>query len=102
MPNNINGINSGRNQPANDRQVTSARPESQNQTGVVSGSNSQTDTVSLTDMASRLKSLEQKLASQSDVDQSHVNRVRDALSRGEYQINPDRVADKMIDFEADF
>jgi negative regulator of flagellin synthesis FlgM len=65
-------------------------------------STGQTDTVSITDMASRLHSLEKKLASAPDVDQDHVNRVRDAISRGEYRIDPDRVADKMMDFESDF
>jgi len=53
-------------------------------------------------MAGRLRSLEQKLANQSEIDQSHVNKVRDAISRGEYKVDPDRVADKMMDFESDF
>lgn len=102
MPHDINGINSGRSSATNDRStVSSIRPEG-SQSGSSSGSSVQGDTVHLTDMASRLKSLEQKLASQSEVDQSHVNRVRDAISRGEYRIDPDRVADKMMDFESDF
>ena len=101
MPHDINGINSGRSSASNDRSVTSIRSE-QSKSGASTGSVSSTDTVHLTDMASRLQSLEQKLANQPEVDQTHVNQIRDAISRGEYRIDPDRVADKMMDFEADF
>lgn len=101
MPHDINGINSGRSSASNDRSVSSIRTD-RSQSGDSAGTSAQADTVHLTDMASRLKSLEQKLANQPDIDQSHVDRVRDALSRGQYQIDPDRVADKMMDFESDF
>jgi len=56
----------------------------------------------LTELASQLKLLEHELSKQPDVDQNHVNRVRDAIKRGEYQVNPDRVAGKMLGFEEDF
>ena len=101
MPNDISGINSGRSQQSSDRQVGATRGES-NATTQGGSSASQGDTVVLTDMAARLQSLEQKLTNQSDVDQAHVDRVRDAISSGEYHVDPDRVADKMMDFESDF
>jgi negative regulator of flagellin synthesis FlgM len=101
MPNDISGINSGRSQQSGDRQVGATRREG-NATTQGSSSTTQSDTVVLTDMAARLQSLEQKLANQSDVDQAHVDRVRDAISSGEYRVDPDRVADKMMDFESDF
>lgn len=104
MANDINGINSGRSQQANEKQVQTIRRDTANSTspGTKTTSQSGQDKVSLTDMAARLKSLEHKLAAQPDVDQSRVDRVRGALARGEYQVNPDRVADKMMDFEAGF
>ena len=102
MPNDISGINSGRSQQSSDRHVGTVRRDGSTSSQGSNSSASQTDTVSLTDMASRLHSLEKKLASQPDVDQAHVNRVRDAISRGEYRVDPDRVADKMMDFESDF
>jgi len=101
MPNDISGINSGRSQQSGDRQVGTVRRDD-NASAPGNGSTSHSDTVSITDMASRLQSLEQKLATQPDVDQAHINRVRDAISRGEYRVDPDRVADKMLDFESDF
>ena len=103
MPHDINGINSGRSSATGDRQVQSLRRDNNSTDASTQATSSgQSDTVSLTDMASRLKSLEQKLATQPDVDQSNVSRIRDAISRGEYKVNPDRVADKMMDFETDF
>jgi len=106
MANDINGINAGRTQQANDKQVQTLRRETTSQgNSRVPTSHTTTsgqDKVSLTDMASRLKSLEQKLAQQPDVDQARVDKVRNAMARGEYHVDPQRVADKMIDFEADF
>jgi len=98
MPHDISGINSGRSQHSSDRQVSSVKSEG----GSSTSSATSGDSVQITDMAGRLRSLEQKLASQSEVDQSHVNEIRDAISRGEYKVDADRVADKMMDFEADF
>ncbi len=102
MPNDISGINSGRPQQSGDRSVTSLRRDDSSTTQQRTSSAGSGDTVSITDMASRLKSLESKLESQPAIDQSRVDKVRDAISRGEYRVNPDRVADKMMDFEADF
>ena len=103
MANDINGINSGRSQQTNEKQVQTIRRDTANTApSTKTASPLGQDKVSLTDMAARLKSLEHKLAEQPDVDQSRVDRVRGALARGEYQVNPDRVADKMMDFEAGF
>lgn len=102
MPHDISGINSGRPQQSGDRSVTSIRRDDSTSAQTNTSSSTASDTVSLTDMASRLKSLESKLETQPAIDQSRVNRVRDAISRGEFRIDPERVADKMMDFEADF
>lgn len=105
MANDINGINGGRPSQTGDKQVQSLRRESgtgSSRTATGISTSTGQDKVSLTDMASRLKSLERKLADQPEVDQNRVDKVRNAMSRGEYRVNPDRVADKMMDFEADF
>lgn len=105
MANDINGINGGRSSQTSDKQVQSLRRESGSGSARSSAGNPTAtgqDKVSLTDMASRLKTLERKLADQPEVDQTRVDKVRHAMSRGEYRVNPDRVADKMMDFEADF
>ncbi len=106
MANDINGINGGRSQSANDKQVQNLRREAASEGNsraqTSNATSSGQDKVSLTDMASRLKSLEQKLAQQPDVDQARVDKVRNAMARGEYRVNPERVADKMMNFESDF
>ncbi|MEJ2362087.1 MAG: flagellar biosynthesis anti-sigma factor FlgM [Gammaproteobacteria bacterium] len=60
------------------------------------------DTVEVSEMTSQLKSLEQKLVKQPDVDQDRVNRMREAIHRGKYRVDSDRVANKMLGFEEDF
>lgn len=102
MSNDISGINSGRSHQTLDRQTQGVNRDSGSTDTRNNPSTSSQDKVVLTDMAARMKSLEQKLAKQPEVDQDHVNRVRDALKRGEYHVNPDRVADKMMGFEQDF
>jgi negative regulator of flagellin synthesis FlgM len=102
MSNDISGINSGRSHQANDRQTQGVGKETGSANTRGARETGSQDKVVLTDMASRLKSLEQKLATQPDVDQAHVDRVRDAIARGEYRVDPERVADKMMGFEQDF
>ena len=57
---------------------------------------SNTDHVSLTDAAVRLQKLERRLAEQSVIDEKRVTAIRDALDKGVYQINPERIADKLL------
>ncbi len=102
MPHDITGINSGRPHQTDDRNVSPIRRRDSSDSNSSSSSSGNADTVSLTDMASRLKSLEQKLGEQPEIDQARVARIRDALSSGEFRIDPERVADKMLDFESDF
>lgn len=102
MSNDTSGINSGRNQHTMERKTHGVERDSAASDARNNQDTSGQDKVVLTDMASRLKSLEQKLAKQPEVDQNHVNRIRDAIHRGEYHVNPDKVADKMMGFEQDF
>ncbi len=62
----------------------------------------QGDRVTLTSTASRLKDLEQQLNESSAVDSERVARVQSAISNGEYKVDADRIADKMLAFEDDF
>ncbi len=102
MPNDISGINSGRSQHSGNRQLDKVGHDDKSSESHSSSHTGSGDTVSLTDMAARLKTLEQNLATQPEVDQARIDRVRDAISRGEFRIDPERVANKMMDFESDF
>ena len=58
------------------------------------------DTVSLTGTAAKLRSLEEQLATQPVVDAQRVDSIRRAIANGTYEINPQRVADKMIQIDS--
>jgi len=101
MANDISGINSSRSQQAGERNISGTKKESSDSTSSSSGSSS-ADKVSLTDTAARLKALEHQLSNQPEIDSNRVSDVQNAISSGDYKVDPQRVADKMMDFEASF
>ncbi len=103
MANDISGINSSRSQQTGDRNVTNNKKESTDSKASSSTSDSSgRDKVSLTDTAARLKALEEQLTRQPEIDKERVTDVQDAISKGKYKVDPERVADKMMNFEASF
>lgn len=58
------------------------------------------DTVSLTGTASQLRALEQQIANLPVVDVQRVESIKQDIASGSYQIDPPRVADKMIQIES--
>ena len=58
------------------------------------------DIVSLTGTAEKLRSLEEQLATQPVVDAQRVESIRGSIANGTYEINPQQVADKMIQIES--
>ncbi len=102
MANDITNINSSRTGASDSRpqRLDNARNRSEHGNNSTSSSASTGDKVSLTRTAARLKDIEQRLASsQAPVDNSRVNQMKSAIDKGEYNVNADRVASKMIDFE---
>lgn len=97
MPDDVSGNNSTHNHQTQDttREGDTTASSPARETG-------NSDTVEVSEMTSQLKSLEQKLVKQPDVDQDRVNRVREAIHRGKYRVDSDRVANKMLGFEEDF
>lgn len=57
------------------------------------------DTVNLSNAAQTLQNVEKKLASAPDVDSERVERLRQEIDSGSYQINAERVAEKMLNFD---
>lgn len=58
-----------------------------------------TDQVSLTPTAQQLRGLEQQIADQPVVDTQKVDAIKEALANGSFEINPDRIAAKMMSLE---
>ena len=57
-----------------------------------------TDSKSITD---KLDELEQQLFSEpKNESEEKIKQVRAAIENGEYEVNPEKIAEKMIDFES--
>jgi negative regulator of flagellin synthesis FlgM len=76
---------------ASPRAPVSATPASQG-TGA-------TDNVQITDTASHLATAEQALIDIPVISQGRVAGVRDSLAAGTYKISPERIANKLLQFE---
>jgi len=97
--NDITNINSNRsqlssNQSSSVKSRNEAKQENQSAT-----SSSMGDRVTLTNTASRLQNIEQQLSNASSIDSAHVAEVQSAISNGDYNVDADRIADKMLAFE---
>ena len=91
----------------NPAHISNAKAETKGQVGrtdpVVTkqqtGQPSTPDTVTLTDAAAQLHKLEATILAAPIVDTARVEDVKHALRNGQFQINPQRVAEKMLSFE---
>ncbi len=103
MANDITSIHSSRTQQSGTRQSQrldkADSKESSNTSTSSRVSSDAADKVSLTSTATRLKDIEHRLTSESPMDDNRIKRVKSAISNGEYDVNPDRVAHKMINLE---
>lgn len=99
MPIDVSGLSSAHLQQTDDnRQVSVSRSEpgkGQRETG---GSQT-TETVSLTETAAQLQSLENQLRSLPVVDLQKVETIRQAMHNGSFEVNEERVAEKFSQLE---
>lgn len=58
------------------------------------------DQVALTDTAMKLRAIERSVSQLPQVDLDKVNPVKDALASGRYHIDYEKVADRVVQFEA--
>jgi negative regulator of flagellin synthesis FlgM len=95
----INGIPSAKVTSSTDDSQVKQSVE-QTSTQKESGKSSTTDTVSLSDNAVQLGKLENTVVSTPVVDTQRVEQVKQAIKDGSYEIDPARVADKLMQFES--
>lgn len=101
MVNDINGFRS-RSLETPDNKSTSLTPGSgpKGAGAPAPGSSSgNSDTVNLTDAASRMHELEAQLAKTPEVDSARVESLRRAIADGKYNVENVHVADKLIQLE---
>lgn len=58
-----------------------------------------TDQVSMTAQAKTLQALEKQLGNLPIVDGNKVDQIKQAIANGSFEMNPDRVAHKLLSFE---
>lgn len=97
--NDITNINSNRsqlspNQSSSVKGRNEAKQSNQDESSSAAG-----DRVTLTNTASRLQNIEQQLNSASSIDSARVSEVQSAITNGDYNVDADRIADKMLAFE---
>jgi len=105
MPHDITGINSNKSSQMGDRGISSVKnsddsKKASDNTG--SASSSSMDKVTLTDTAAKLKALEAELTNQPMVNENKVKDMQTSIQSGTYKMDPERIADKMINFESAF
>jgi len=105
MPHDISGINTNKSSQIGDRSVTQVKKSDDTAKSAKDSTTNaapMSDKVTLTDTAAKLKALEMELANQPMVDDSKVKDMQNVINSGNYKIDPERVADKMINFESAF
>ncbi|MDT8311309.1 MAG: flagellar biosynthesis anti-sigma factor FlgM [Methylophaga sp.] len=60
------------------------------------------DKFSLTDDANQLQALQQMIADMPEIDKQRIADLRAAIENGEYQVDSQKLAQNMIDFEGQF
>lgn len=104
MANEINGLgprNLGPNASMDSsRGRTEARGEGERAVGGATTGVKGDDAVTLSSEASRLQAMGRAMAESAPFDQAKVDRIKDLISQGEYQIDSSRIAEKLRQFES--
>lgn len=96
----INGLTSSKaHELADDTQL---KRQSTEQTGSQeeSGKSSTLDTVSISSNAAQLGKLDNTVVASPVVDTQRVEQVKQAISNGSFEIDPAKIADKLMQFES--
>ena len=97
--NDITNINSNRSQLSPNQSSSIKSRNEAKQSSQDDSSSSEGDRVTLTNTASRLQNIEHQLNNASSIDSARVAEVQGAITSGDYNVNADRIADKMLAFE---
>jgi negative regulator of flagellin synthesis FlgM len=98
MANKISGIDGRPVQVGGGAPVSRTRDTTDGRKTETTGSASNID---VSDTARTLAALEDRISTLPVVNENRVDAVRRALDEGRYQVDPQRVADKMLRFEGD-
>lgn len=96
----INGISSPKVHGATDDSQLKKPVEQQAQQAETTAKSATSDTVSLSENAVQLGKLDNTSISAPVVDTKRVEAVKQAIASGEYEVDPAKIADKMMQFES--
>jgi len=68
----------------------------------VGGDSADVDSVKITGQASKISQLIDQMKTEPALDPDRVSPVKEKLTKGEYQIKYEQVANKMLDFESSY
>lgn len=90
---NLNGLEPN-NRPKEQSQPTKTGADDTNTIGA-----QPSDTVTVTDTATRIRELEATLGSLPEIDNERVAAIRQAIADGSYQVDPENIAAKLLKLE---
>ena len=96
-PNSPGGVSQPRSNTVDEKSGTSKVS-----TSTSSNTASTSDTFSLTDDANQLQALQQVISAMPEVDQQRIAELRQAIENGDYEVDSQKLARNMIDFEGQF
>lgn len=97
----INGISSSAAQrPTNETQSRQNQNVEREPARTDSGKSSAADTVSISDSAASLGKVENTAVATPVVDAQRVEQVKAAIADGSFEVNPAKIADKLMQFES--
>ncbi|GAA6131676.1 flagellar biosynthesis anti-sigma factor FlgM [Halopseudomonas sabulinigri] len=68
--------------------------------GATQEATSERSSVSLSQQAQQLQAIEERLRELPEVDSERVNQIKQAIADGSYQVDSNRIADKLLSFES--
>lgn len=99
---NLNHLNSYASQAASKSLKQDPVSASKTSSSAETSTSPAADTVKISDNSRLLQGAQAKLSQQADVNSSKVAQLKQAISEGSYNINPEKLAQKMLDFEGVF
>ena len=97
MVSDIKGLNSRETTAARQGEAGAVRADQRARNTAQTGDVARDDTVELSSLAEFIRTTASKLAAQPAVDENRVRDIRNAIASGEYQIDSQRVARKLIE-----
>jgi negative regulator of flagellin synthesis FlgM len=95
----ISGVNSSSPPPAAPATSGAGQRAAATPSQAAGATGGATDSVQITDTASHLATVEQALADVPVINQARVGKASESLAAGTYKVSPERIANKLLQFE---